>query len=146
VSADLEAAFPTLAVDGYGVASPKTHTYNCFASAAGDASRWWEPGIYWPGPPGDDLAALAGLFAALGYTPCAGDELEEGHEKVALYAGELGEWTHAARQLPDGWWTSKLGPDEDIVHRTPHALVGDLYGQIQAIMRRATPASRGEAI
>jgi hypothetical protein len=91
VSADLEGAFPSLAADGYIVASPKTQSYNCVAWAARDASRWWEPGIYWPGPPGDDLAALAGLFAALGYSPCAGDELEVGYEKVALYVDDQGE-------------------------------------------------------
>jgi hypothetical protein len=85
VSADLEAAFPRLAADGYTLASPKTHAYNCVAWAAGDASRWWEPGVYWPGLAGDDLAALAGVFAGLGYTRCSGDELEAGHEKVALY-------------------------------------------------------------
>jgi hypothetical protein len=141
VSAELEAAFPGLAADGYLVASPKTHSYNCVSRAAGDASRWWEPGIYWPGPPGDDLAALTGLFADLGYAPCAGDELEAGLEKVAIDADEHGEWTHAARQLPDGWWTSKLGPDEDILHRTPQALAGDLYGQVRAIMQRTTTSS-----
>ncbi len=146
MSAELEAAFPSLAVHGYRVASPKTHVYNCVAWAAGDASRWWEPGLYWPGAVGDDLAALAGLFAALGYAPWAGDELEAGHEKVALYADEHGEWTHAARQLPVGWWSSNLGPDEDILHRTPQALVGDLYGQVHAIMRRSMPVSSGDTI
>jgi hypothetical protein len=146
VSAALEEAFPNLAADGYVVASPKTRAYNCVAWAAGDASRWWEPGIYWPGPSGDDLASLVGLFTALGYAPCAGDGLEAGHEKVALYADDRGEWTHAARQLSDGWWMSKLGPDEDILHRTPHALVGDLYGQVQAIMKRATLTSTGGAV
>jgi hypothetical protein len=146
VSAELEGTFPGLAADGYIVASPKTHAYNCVAWAAEDASRWWEPGICWPGPPGDDLAALSGLFAALGYAACEGDELEVGHEKVALYANDQGEWTHAARQLPDGWWTSKLGPDEDILHRSPQALVGDLYGQVRVIMQRPTPTSSGETI
>jgi hypothetical protein len=146
VSAELEGAFPNLASDGYLLASPKTHAYNCIAWAAGDASRWWEPGIYWLGPPGDDLAALESLFTTLGYIPCSGDELEAGHEKVALYADDQGEWTHAARQLPDGWWTSKLGPDEDILHRPPQALVGDLYGQVQAIMKRSTPTSSGDTV
>ena len=146
MSAELEGVFPGLAADGYVVASPKTHAYNCVAWAAKDPSRWWEPGIYWPGPPGDDLAALEGLFAALGYAPCEGDGLEEGHEKIALCADEQEEWTHAARQLSDGWWTSKIGPDEDILHRTPQALVGGLYGQVQAIMRRKTPTSSGGAI
>jgi hypothetical protein len=129
VSAELEGAFPSLAADGYLVASPKTQAYNCVAWAASDASRWWEPGIYWPGPAGDDIAALSGLFAALGYATCGGDELEAGHEKVALYADDEGNSTHAARQLPDGWWTNKLGPDEDILHRTPQALVGTSTGK-----------------
>jgi len=62
----------------------------------------------------------------LGYATCAEDELETGHEKVVLYADDHEEWTHAARPLRDGWWTSKLGPDEDILYRTPQALVGDL--------------------
>jgi hypothetical protein len=146
VSAELQRAFPNLASDGYIVASPKTHAYNCIAWAANDASRWWEPGIHWLGPPGDDLAALASLFATLGYAPCGGEDLEAGHDKVALYVDDQGAWTHAARQLPDGWWTSKLGPDEDILHRTPKALVGDLYGQVQAIMKRPTPTSSGETI
>jgi hypothetical protein len=59
VSAELEGAFPNFTADGYTVASPKTQAYNCVAWATGDASRWWEPGISWPGPTGDDLAALA---------------------------------------------------------------------------------------
>jgi hypothetical protein len=48
--------------------------------------------------------------------------------------------------FPDGWWTSKLGPDEDILHRTPQALLGDLYGQVRKIMKRTTPASSGGTI
>ena len=40
MSAELEGAFPGLAADGYRLASPKTHSYNCVAWAAGDASRW----------------------------------------------------------------------------------------------------------
>ena len=57
--------------------------------------------------------------------------------KVALYADEWGGWTHAARQLADGWWTSKLGPAEDILHRTPSALVGVVYGEVREFMKRA---------
>jgi hypothetical protein len=144
VSAELERAFPSLAAEGYVVASPKTHAYNCVAWAAEDASRWSEPGTYWPGPLGDDLAALSGLFVALGYARCEGNEIESGHEKVALYADDRGEWAHAARQLANGWWTSKLGPDEDIAHRTPQALVGELYGRVQVIMKRPTPTSAGD--
>ena len=138
MSAELERVFPALAGDGYVVSSPEATAYNCVAWAVGESHRWWEPGIDWPVPHGDDLVTLINLFASLGYGPCDRDGLEAGYEKVALYADDLGDWTHAARQLPDGWWTSKLGQAADILHRTPHALVGDAYGEVRAIMKRAT--------
>lgn len=42
---------------------------------------------------------------------------------------ELRDWepTHMARQLPDGTWSSKLGPNEDITHFTLDAL--ESYGR-----------------
>lgn len=146
MSDELERAFPNLVPDGYILSSPKTHAYNCVAWAAGDASRWWEPGIYWISTPGDELAALSGLFATLGFSPCIGEDLESGFEKVALHADDQGNWTHAARQLPDGWWTSKLGPDEDILHRTPQAVVGELYGEVRVIMKRSKSITSGDQI
>jgi hypothetical protein len=138
VSAELEQLFPGLADDGYVVSSPESTAYNCVAWSAGESDRWWQPGIYWPAPPGDDLAALVAVFTSLGYEPCDDDGLEAGCEKVALYADPFGDWTHAARQLADGWWTSRLGQGVDLRHRTPRALVGDVYGEVRAIMRRPT--------
>ncbi len=41
-----------------------------------------------------------------------------------------------ARQLPNGDWTSKLGAEEDIVHRELRALEGDLYGTVAQVMAR----------
>jgi hypothetical protein len=136
VSADLERMFPALAGDGYVVSSPEAAAYNCIAWAVGESHRWWQPEVYWPTDPGDDLATLIGLFTSLGYATGDDDGLEAGHEKVALYADDLGEWTHAARQLPDGWWTSKLGQAVDIVHRTPAALEGEVYGKVRVILKR----------
>ena len=75
------------------------------------------------------------LFRILGYEECGGYELESGYEKVALYARD-GEWTHAARQLEGGRWTSKLGMYEDIEHPTPQGLCGDMYGDLHCVMRR----------
>jgi hypothetical protein len=144
VSGEIESAFPNLDADGYQTCSPKTESYNCVAWAAGDASRWWEPGIYWPRPAGDDFASLLVLFEMLGYEPCEQDHFEAGSEKVALYADDEGNWTHAARQLPDGRWTSKLGPDEDIIHRTSQGLAGNAYGRVYAIVKRGTPQSSDE--
>ena len=137
MSTDLEQLFPGLADDGYVVSSPESAAYNCIAWSVGESDRWWQPGIYWPAQPGDDLAALVALFASLGYEPCDHDGHEAGHEKVALYADAGGEWTHAARQRPDGWWTSKLGEGVDILHRTPRALVGEVYGEVRTLTKRA---------
>jgi hypothetical protein len=127
-----------LASDGYVVASPETPAYNCIAWAVGESHRWWEPGIYWPVQPGEDLATLVSLFESLEYVLCDDELLEAGYERVALYADDRGDWTHAARQLHDGWWTSKLGQAVDILHRTPQALVSDAYGEVRAIMKRVT--------
>jgi hypothetical protein len=76
MSAELELIFPALAGDGYVVVSPETTAYNCIAWAAGESHRWWEPGVYWPIQPGDDVAKLISLFASLGYTVCDDDRLE----------------------------------------------------------------------
>jgi hypothetical protein len=42
---------------------------------------------------------------------------------------------HAARQLPSGRWTSKLGPMEDIEHAL-HDLTGMAYGSVVLVMKR----------
>jgi hypothetical protein len=61
--------------------------------------------------------------------------LEPGIEKIALYAlNDLP--THAARQLSNGWWTSKLGPHVDIEHIHPDAIAGGIYGEVVALMSR----------
>jgi hypothetical protein len=57
-------------------------------------------------------------------------------EKVALY-GSTFLYTHAARQLLNGKWTSKLGRSVDIEHDTPDDLAGGVYGEVQQYMRRA---------
>jgi hypothetical protein len=72
----------------------------------------------------------------LPWTPCGGDALEVGQQRIALYATANGVPSHAARQLPDGRWTSKLGRWEDIEHRLP-ALEGESYGAVVQIMKRS---------
>lgn len=58
-----------------------------------------------------------------------------GFQKVAFFVGANGVPTHAARQLPSGLWTSKLGEWEDIEH-TLHALEGDIYGTVALLLKR----------
>jgi hypothetical protein len=66
---------------------------------------------------------------------CLCHALEVGFEKIALYATPDGEPTHAARQLLNGKWTSKLGRWQDIEHELD-GLVGELYGTVRRILKR----------
>ena len=61
-------------------------------------------------------------------------------EKIALYARE-GVPTHAARQLPGGGWSSKLGPNVDIEYATLEAIGGGVYGEPIAVLSRPMPSA-----
>src|SRR2546426_6574796 len=111
---EIEQCFPALAGGNFAIQSPTDPRYNCIAWAAGDTSRWWWPadprsGAYWPASAIREvsLSAFRQVFAQVGYEPCESDALEAGFEKVALFAQE-GKPAHAARQLANGFWTSKL--------------------------------------
>jgi hypothetical protein len=139
----LEQSFPGLARGGYHITSPKDKKYNCIAHAAGDTKRWWWPvpldvdEVYWPtGVARDEtLSAFHDAFASLGYADCSGVDLERGFEKIALFADEKSVPLHAARQRPDGSWTSKLGELEDIDHNL-RDLEGEQYGSVAQVMKR----------
>ena len=110
----------------------------------GDTDKNWWPSSFahWP----SDVAREATLesfvesFARLGYERCDDASLENGHEKVVLYAKPAVTGTmvptHAAKQLPNGWWTSKLGQVEDIEHEKPEDLSGPTYGSPVLFLRR----------
>src|SRR5262249_31187994 len=126
--AELERTFPNLRVSGYRTTGPATNRYNCIAWAAGDQDAWWQPELtdaYWPeGIPADGtVQCLVSLFQSLGYQVCASPELEQDFDRVAIYA-KGAEYTHAARQLADGSWTSKLGHSMQIEHAALDALTG----------------------
>src|SRR4051794_25467095 len=87
----IQAWFPKLAADGYRITSPRDDSYNCVAWIARDIRRWWEPdidGCYWPPDLGDGygLDDYLALFEFLGFARCSDGSLEEGHEKIAVYA------------------------------------------------------------
>lgn len=133
--------FPNLTNTNHRITSPATTDYNCIAWATGDTTQWWEPGIYWPKPHQDGeygIGILVELYAHLGYETCDNEALEPGFIKIALYGTTL-FYTHAARQLPNGQWTSKLGKMEDIEHESPHSVAGGVYGEVVEIMKCAFP-------
>jgi hypothetical protein len=136
---------PNLTDGVYAITSCYDTRYNCIAWAANDTTAWWQPiqgdGIYWPGeaPTDDTIWAYAAAFATLGYAECSNASLEDGCEKIALFAVlEDDEFiaTHAARQLIDGKWTSKLGDFEDVTHATLEAVCCDAYGVDLLYMKR----------
>jgi hypothetical protein len=141
---DLEALFPGLHGASFQVTSPATEIYNCIAWAAGDVGRWWWHDVlgqrYWP--PGvvraETLAAFQDAFASLGFVLCQTSDVDPGFEKIALYAVDQ-DPQHAARQLANGRWTSKLGELEDIEHSLAD-LEGVEYGKVVVLMKRPISA------
>lgn len=141
------AAFPKLTNGTFTVTSPPTTQYNCIAWAAGDDTSWWWPapfagpplgGYYWPAglPLTVTLDNFVQAFRRQGYRECEDGSLEEGYEKIALYVDADGVPTHAARQLADGQWTSKLGESHDISHAEADGIECPTYGMVGQFMRR----------
>ncbi|MBV9122139.1 MAG: hypothetical protein JO112_02105 [Planctomycetes bacterium] len=136
--------FPRLTLENHRITSPADNSYNCVAWSAKDVEHWWQPGVFWPVELAADdhgIGALEQAFLQLGFQDCPDGSLEVGFEKVALYGSGF-MYTHAARQLPDGRWTSKLGGAEDIEHQTPHDVAGGLYGELVQFMKRPIPEAK----
>ena len=150
--AELEACWPRLATDSYSynITSGRCPRYNCVAWVADDMERWWEPedrgGWHWPhGLPRDDysLANYVAAFETLRFEKCADGLPEPGVEKIAIYVDDDHEFTHVARQLDDGWWSSKLGMFNDISHQSLEALLRgrpERYGETFTYMMRLRTA------
>jgi hypothetical protein len=118
-----------------------TVEYNCIAWAANDKTRWWWPSgyYYWPRAAArkPTLQGAMEAFATLGYAPCENGSHEAGVEKIAIYLKyRFGPLTHAARQLEDGKWTSKIGTRVDISHGPPEVLACDDFGRVEQFMAR----------
>ena len=130
----IDETFPGL---DYDITSAPDDRYNCIAWAMDGQDAWWShlPGYRWIGDRAPGTEALARVFVEQGYERCDSDDVEDGYDKVALFARN-NRWTHAARQLPDGRWTSKLGVFEDIEHYSLMGISGELYGEVYCIMRR----------
>ncbi|MGH8141477.1 MAG: DUF7689 domain-containing protein [Steroidobacteraceae bacterium] len=149
VKEKLERAFPSLRNSYWKKTSNEDPSYNCIAYAGGDQSQRWDvvqaqyrPAPYWPPGVAKDMQpeTLVKVFESLGYELCENASHEEGFHKVALYSKD-GKWTHAAKQLPDKGWSSKLGDGEDIRHDSLTAVAGKHYGDVYRFMRRALPAA-----
>lgn len=137
------AAYPNLRSEGYTPRSPKSVKYNCIAWAVGDNRRWWSPQIGYFWPPGaariNSIDAYIQALGTAGYVECVASECtnppyESGVSRIALYILN-GTPKHAARQITDNLWASKMGSGIDIEH-TLRALEGPYYGWVQKILKR----------
>ncbi len=132
--------FPRLSKKNCRFTSPESPQYNCIAWAAGVDDIWWEPDqgymYFWPlsAERTYTLSAYVQAFGTKGFLPCNSAKIEAGVQKVALYAKNNFP-KHAAKQLPDGWWASKLGRDVDIEH-TLVALNGGVYGDVVIFLKK----------
>ena len=142
--------FPRLASDqNFKITSKKTSDYNCIAWAYNIDNRWMWPNTgehpfldgvdYWPDNSvmRPTIENFIQAFKLKGYECCENGDFEEGYQKVALYAKpESDECTHAARQLRNGFWTSKIGHLEDIQHGTAYTIENNSYGEVRCFMKR----------
>lgn len=142
---------PRLRDSPFRITSDPTGDYNCIAWALGDDERWWSPvdnDAHWPTglqryPSGTIISVddVMQAFASEGFVECKDISLEEGYERVAIFADDDG-FTHVSLQLPTGSWTSKLGKHWDIEHELDAVAGFDSswpsfrYGEIALIMRR----------
>ena len=92
----------------------------------------WPPGVQRE----VTLEAFVAAYNTLGYEVCNSPAVEVGVQKLALYVDADGSPTHAARQLPNGAWTSKIGDHEDIEHFTLECLNDGIYGRPALYMRK----------
>jgi hypothetical protein len=138
--------FPALKRTHFDPKSSPDVMYNCFAWAADEKEKnhIWSPvptigKRYWPENVAEEatLEAFIGAYGTRGYAKCENGALEEGVEKIAIYAGKDGP-LHAARQLRSGYWTSKLGTLDDIEHELEGLSDGaTMYGSVVCFLSRA---------
>lgn len=135
--------FPGLRNSPFEITSNKSRKYNCIAWAAGDDKHVWWPDRfftgYWPpnAPRNETIDAFINAFQTLGYSICQDGDYEPNFIKIAIFVDSSGSPTHAARQEPNGMWTSKCGSLEDIQHDL-YALCGQdpAYGSVACYMKK----------
>jgi hypothetical protein len=140
---------PNLHAGNHHISSPQEHHHNCIAYAV---HREWD--IIWPDEDGrwpltvprmETISAFVEFFRSAGFEEVGLDNTsyEWGYEKIAVYARH-DKPMHAARQLTDGCWKSRLGRLVDITHADLASLEGGDYGTVVKVMRRIDTGSPPE--
>jgi hypothetical protein len=128
--------FPALTTANHSVTSDHSLIYNCIAWSLGDISKWWWPEIYGYWPEGcrrsTELSSFVDMYEYMGYSITSSLVYSTTERRIAIFVKD-NKATHAAVQLDNSRWSSKLGQNQDIVH-TLSALEGPLYGSVQVYM------------
>jgi hypothetical protein len=130
--------FPNSIKEPFIITSKQTSNYNCIAWAFGDETKWYWPDdiSFWPSgiPNEPTIQSFIELFKLQGYENCDNGNLESGYVKVAIYT-KNNKPSHAAKQLSNGFWSSKLGQGNDVSH-TINSMTDGFYGNIEVFMKR----------
>jgi hypothetical protein len=132
--------FPASFDEPFIITSAATGAYNCIAWVLENTTLFYWHGpkeyFYWPSEISreENIESFIQLFALHGYEVCEHVRKEKGFSKIVLFTKE-GIPTHAARQLPDGLWTSKLGILEDVKHSLT-TISNGLYGSINLVFKK----------
>jgi hypothetical protein len=146
---ELKTYFPKLEYWNTTQTSNIDSSYNCIAWALENNENWIWPDkdndiVMWPSiiPRILNKAVFIKLFGLYGYKIISNKDisLEPNVKKIAIYVDSFNKPSHAARQLPNGKWTSKLGIGIDIEHDSLEVLEGQLYGKADIIMGKMIKA------
>ncbi len=142
IKSEIQKHFPNLNLTDFEITSPIDFFYNCHAWAAKFDDLVMQPStnpIYgWLTGESSDLSEnFVKQFKLLGFIEQTENrEVETNFEKIAFYIDGSNEVRHAARQLENGFWTSKLGTDHDISHRNLECREGEIYGKVGMILKK----------
>jgi hypothetical protein len=124
------AGFPRLGEE-FEVMGPASASYNCIGWSVGNTRAW-----VWPTPSDQSptLYDFDSLYGSYGFRRVNALDFKRAPstDKVVLYAMRKSDGsialTHAALQLRDGSWASKLGSLPLIRHLHPNDVAGPSYG------------------
>jgi hypothetical protein len=131
--------FPNSEKEPIKIDSPETSDYNCVAWILGKTNNWYEPDEEYDWieglPMSDDLNTMQAFFEHFGFQVCEKfDNFDSSIELIAIFAKE-GIFTHVAKLLKNGNWTSKLGNSYDVEHGL-ESISNGLYGEVALYMQK----------
>lgn len=131
--------FPNSEKEPILIQSPETSTYNCVAWVLGKMDAWYEPDLDYDWiaglPMENDLATMQKFFEYFAFEGCEKPSLSDFSEEIIALFAKDGIFTHVAKRLENGRWTSKMGNSYDVEHSLTSISDG-LYGEVVLYMRK----------